>query len=125
MKAALGTLAVFGFNQWTLRRTKPVTSFASASSLFIVVGSLFTVAYIITRKSRQPASLDQLFTKKGHYVRSWGTLYDTLHKERVYFVNLSLLFVVTRSAIIGFGQRNGFLQIILLIISQFFIVFGK
>jgi hypothetical protein len=125
MNLALHTLGVFAFYQWRQHCTSPVLAFVSAVSLFIVLCTLFTVGVLIMRMSRQLESHEALLNEKGHYIRSWGTLYDTLHGERLYFVIVSLLTVVINSAIVGFGQGNGLVQIILLIVLQSVIVISK
>jgi len=104
--------------QWTQKCTSAVTAFASAVSLAIIVGVLGLVTFLIILMATRPDGKTQLYTKSGTYARRWGALYNVLHHDRVIFLVPLLGLVLARSAIVGFGQGSGIIQVIALIVLE-------
>jgi predicted N-acyltransferase len=124
MTLAMGALATFAFYQWTQKCTSAVTFFVSATALIIVVLTLGGVCFFILRIARRPDGLLALFNKDSIYGRRWGTLYDTLHEGSLYFVSPLLIIVLARSAITGFGQGHGLVQVCISIVLDIFVCVG-
>jgi hypothetical protein len=116
MTLALSALATLAFYQWTQRCTSGVTAFASATALIIVVLTLGGVCFFIRRIAQRPDGLTVLFNQDSIYGRRWGTLYNMLHEGSLYFVAPLLIVVLVRSAITGFGQHHGLVQLCALIV---------
>jgi len=110
MNLAIGSLATFGFWQWTLSPNSAARSILSAAAFIIVILTLSTVVFLIVKLSHRPGGMQQLFNAKSSYGRRWGTLYDTLHENSVIYVIPLTGVVILRSAIIGFGQKSGLVQ---------------
>jgi hypothetical protein len=115
MTLALSALATLAFYQWMQKCTSGVTAFLSATALIIVLCTLGGVSFFILRISRRHDGLQVLFNQYSTYARRWGTLYDTLHEGSLYFVAPLLVIVLARSAITGFGQGHGLVQVCTLI----------
>jgi len=116
MTLALGALATFAFYQWTRKCTSAVSAFISATALIIFILTLGGVCFFILRIARRPDGLAALFNKDSMYGRRWGTLYNTLHEGSLSFVGPLLIIVLARSAITGFGQGHGLVQVCLLVV---------
>ena len=68
--------------------------------LAIILLNLGVVCFLILHISKRPGGTARLFSNKTSYGRRWGTLYNSLNENRLFFV-VSLLFVVlARSAIV-------------------------
>jgi hypothetical protein len=115
MTLALSTLATLSFFQWTQKCTSGVTYFASAMALFLIIGLLVVVSFLIIKVSLQPSGLEDLYQRDGRYVRRWGSMYDALNEKRIFFVLLLVGLVLIRSAVVGFGQGSGITQVIAMI----------
>jgi hypothetical protein len=117
MTLALSALATFAFYQWTRPCTSAVTAFVSTTALVIVILTLSTIYFFILRIARRPdgAGLAALFDGDSMYGRKWGTLYNTLHEGSLLFVGPLLVVVLARSAITGFGQGHGGIQVFVLV----------
>lgn len=118
MTLALGTLTTFAFYQLTQKCLSSITAFACASALILTMGPLAFVVFLILRLASKPGGIEHLFTKGGNYARRWGTLYDVLDYNRIFFVIPLLAVVVIRSAVVGFGQRNGLAQALTIIFLE-------
>jgi hypothetical protein len=122
---ALGSLATFSFYQWTQKCTSGLTFFLSASALASVLLPLVITSSYILYLSRNPDSLQKLFTKDSIYERRWGSMYDTLKERRLRFVFGQWVIVLMRSAITGFGQSSGFGQVIAMIALEWIVCVGE
>jgi hypothetical protein len=124
MTLALGALATLAFYQWTQKCTSAVTFFVSSTALIIVVLTLGRVCFFSLRIARRSDGLVALFNKDSMYGRRWGTLYDALHEGSLYFVGPLLIIVLARSAITGFGQGHGLVQVCISVVLDVFVCFG-
>jgi len=115
MVLALGTLATFSFYQWTQHCATGLAFFLSASALALILLNLGVACFLILHISNRPGGTALLFSDKTSYGRRWGTLYDSLNETRLFFVVPLLFIALARSAIVGFGQGHGFVQVVALI----------
>jgi hypothetical protein len=122
---ALGTLATFSFYQWTQPCTSRLVFFLSVSVLAFALLTLGTASFFILHISRKPGGLQKLFSAEHSYGRRWGSMYDTLNESRLHFSVTLWLIVLIRSAIVGFGQDDGFGQVVSLIILEFIVCISK
>ena len=122
---ALGTLATFAFYQWTLRCASALTFLFSASILVLLLLTLGGASFFLLRTARTPEGREKLFSKDHTYVHRWGSLYDTMSEEKIYFAVGLWVIVIIRSAVIGFGQGNGLAQVACLIVVDTLFCFGE
>jgi Transient receptor potential (TRP) ion channel len=122
---AFGTLATFSFYQWTLSCTSGAVYFLSAFVLVAVLATLAVVSLFILRLSIKGDGSLKLYMKEHGYIDRWGSMYDTYKDGPMYFVVALVLVVFVRSLIIGFGQNNGFAQVIALIILEGLVLLGE
>lgn len=125
MSLGLGSLTTFIFYQWTQRCVAGSTGFASAFALLVVIGSLCVVTFLIMRLARTPEGLQQLYSKQSTSARRWSSLYSTLKDTKINFLVLSLSAALIRRAIVGFVQKSGLAQNILLIIFESAMCIGE
>jgi hypothetical protein len=122
---ALGALATFAFYHWTQRCTSWLVFLLSAGVLAFILLTLSTTSFFILRISKKPGGLQQLFSQDHSYGRRWGSMYDTLNEGQLYFAVALWMFVLIRSAITGFGQSNGFAQVVTLIVVEFVVCISE
>ena len=122
---ALGTLATFAFYQWTQRCVSGLIFFLSASILGLILLTLGGTSFFLLRTARTPDGIQKLFSKDYTYIDRWGSLYDTMNERRIHFVVAIWVIVIIRSAIVGFGQNNGLVQVVILIVVEFLFCIGK
>lgn len=84
----------------------------------MVIGLLGVISLLIVKKSLTRDGQKALFLRNDKYAHRWGTLYDTLAENRVFFVIPFLLLVIIRSAVVAFGQSSGLGQTIALIVVE-------
>jgi hypothetical protein len=124
MNLGFGSLITFVFYQWTQQCAAGATVFASVTALFFILGSLAFVTFLILRTAKRPGGIEQLFTIESTYARRWGSLYSTLKETQLSFVLVLLAAAFIRRIIIGFGQKSGLAQNILLILLELAMFIG-
>jgi hypothetical protein len=125
MTLALGTLTTFTFYQLTQKCLSSVTIFACVSALVLTIGPLAFVVFLIIRLASKPDGIQHLFSKESTYARRWGSLYDVLDHNRILFMIPLLAVVVIRSAVVGFGQRDGMGQTVTIIVLELVTCVGE
>ena len=121
---ALGTLTTFAFYQWTQRCVSPLAFFLSSSVLALVLLTLSGTSFFLLRTAKTPDGTQKLFSSDHSYIHRWGSLYDKLSEVKIHFVVVLWVVVVIRSAIVGFGQNNGLVQVVCLIVVDSLLCFG-
>ena len=122
---SLGTLATFAFYQWTQICVSGLIFFLSVSILALILLTLGGTSFFLLRTARTPEGLQKLFSQDYSYIDRWGSLYDTMSERKIRFVVALWVIVIIRSAIVGFGQNNGLVQVIVLIVMEFLFCVGK
>jgi hypothetical protein len=125
MSLGLGPLTIFPSFQWTQSCKSSVTAFISALAFLVLFISLAFVSIFILRLASRPGGLEQLFTAKSTYGRSWGSLYDVLHEDKLQFIILNNLASLVRNAIIGLCHGSGGSQVGTLIVLELSMCIGK
>jgi hypothetical protein len=90
---------MYVFQQWTQHCATGLAFFLSASALAVVLLNLGVVCFLILHISNHPGGIARLFSSKTSYGRRWGTLYDSLNENRLFFV-VPLLFVILARSIV-------------------------
>jgi hypothetical protein len=93
--------------------------------LAFVTITLSVVSYLILSISKKPGGIQKLFSKQDIYARRWGALFDTLNEKKLPFAVVSWVKVLGSSAIIAFGQGNGFAQMIAMCGLQLFVCISE
>jgi Transient receptor potential (TRP) ion channel len=93
--------------------------------LALVLLTLGGTSFFLLRLARTPDGLHKLFSRDFTYIDRWGSLYDTMSEGRLPFVVALWVVVIMRSAIVGFGQNNGLVQVIILIVVDLLFCFGE
>jgi hypothetical protein len=122
---ALGTLATFAFYQWTQPCTSWLTFFLSVSVLFFVLLTLAMTSFFVLRMAKRPGGPELLFSGDYAYVHRWGSLYSTLSKTQIPFAVVLWVIVLARSAVVCFGQKNGFVQVVVLVVVDIIVCLSE
>jgi len=108
----MGSLATFGFWQWSRFGNSALRSSLSAMAFvagFLTLASVTVTVYWISRK---PGGLTLLYNSQHPYARRWGVVYDTFKEASIGFIIPFSFITLARSVIVGFGQENGLAQIV-------------
>jgi Transient receptor potential (TRP) ion channel len=93
--------------------------------LGLILLTLGGTSFFLLRVARTPDGLQKLFSKDYTYIDRWGSLYDTMSERKIPFVIAIWVIVIIRSAIVGFGQNNGLVQVVVLIVVDLLFCVGE
>lgn len=91
----------------------------------IILLTLGGTSFFLIRIARTPDGQQKLFSKDYTYIDRWGSIYDMLSERKIPFVVAVWVIVIIRSAIVGFGQNNGLVQVVILIVVDLLFSIGE
>ena len=111
-------ILVFTFYQWTINDSWLAVLLSVISLLGIAVGVLYP-SFLLFRQARTAPS--DLYSSPQTSSAN-GPLHAAYRTPRWFFFTITLLAMVVRSLVIGFGQNNGRVQVALLVTVEFIVL---
>ena len=110
----MGSLATFGFWQWSRYGDSTLRSALSAIAFVAAFVTLLAISLTVFRISRRPGGLNDLYNPQHTYAQRWGVIYDTFRQTSIGYMIPFVFVTLLRGIIIGFGGGSGLAQIVAL-----------
>jgi len=119
---AFTPVTIFAFYQWTLKDSW--LSILLSVIFFILVSGYIAFSVFSTTRTSFRSSAYTLYTDKRH-LEAHGPLYAQYRTPRFYFGIVLLAATFVKALFIAFGQANGEVQIILLVIVEVIVLVAQ